>query len=307
MYFYIVFTTSQTICNAYHCEIHWRRYCDISQNIYARFLLLFNLLWLYHQPVEMHAMDLPIFSLQWRHNGRDGVSNHQPHDCLFNCSFRRKSKKTPKLRVTALCAGNSPVTGEFPTQMASNAEIFPFDDVIMLQHCFPCYGSILTVPRTQFLGYALYISTWKLTDIYCYIRMDPSRGCIGSTRGFWLMPLHTRRQTQIMYFALMRWFQCHDMENPRTLGIVSMDESLVTCTQTIWHHISFHSLPIYDFDLNWLYYVKFSPTYYHGICLFFLVSNYQLINVLLNQHNLDPFISLTWKDWWMGQSISIAS
>ena len=35
---------------------------------------------------------------------------------------RRRSKKTPKLRVTGLCAGNSPVTGEFPTRMASNAE-----------------------------------------------------------------------------------------------------------------------------------------------------------------------------------------
>ena len=40
----------------------------------------------------------------------------------FNCLFRRKSKKTPKLRVTDLCAGNSPGTGEFPAQMASNAE-----------------------------------------------------------------------------------------------------------------------------------------------------------------------------------------
>ena len=58
----------------------------------------------------------------WRHNGRDGVSNHQPHDCLLNRSFRRRSKKTSKLRVTGLCAGNSPVTGEFPAQMASNAE-----------------------------------------------------------------------------------------------------------------------------------------------------------------------------------------
>ena len=36
--------------------------------------------------------------------------------------FRRESKKTSKLRVTGLCAGNSPVTGEFPAQMASNAE-----------------------------------------------------------------------------------------------------------------------------------------------------------------------------------------
>ena len=31
-------------------------------------------------------------------------------------------KKTSKLRVTDLCVGNSPVTGEFPAQMASNAE-----------------------------------------------------------------------------------------------------------------------------------------------------------------------------------------
>ena len=26
-------------------------------------------------------------ALQWRHNGRDGVSNHQPHDCLLNRLF----------------------------------------------------------------------------------------------------------------------------------------------------------------------------------------------------------------------------
>ena len=52
---------------------------------------------------------------------RDGVSNHQPHDCLLNGLFRRRSKKTSKLRVTGL-AGRSPVTGEFPAQSTSNAE-----------------------------------------------------------------------------------------------------------------------------------------------------------------------------------------
>ena len=60
--------------------------------------------------------------VQWRHNGRDGVSYHQPHHCLLNRLFRRRSKKTSKPRVTVLRAGNSPVTGEFPAQMASNAE-----------------------------------------------------------------------------------------------------------------------------------------------------------------------------------------
>ena len=61
-------------------------------------------------------------TLQWRHNGHYSVSNHQPHHCLLNRSCRRRSKKTPKLHVTGLCAGNSPGTGEFPAQMASNAE-----------------------------------------------------------------------------------------------------------------------------------------------------------------------------------------
>ena len=53
-----------------------------------------------------------LVSLQWRHNGRDGVSNHS----------LTMSKKTSKLRVTGLCKGNSPVTGEFPAQRASNAK-----------------------------------------------------------------------------------------------------------------------------------------------------------------------------------------
>ena len=60
--------------------------------------------------------------LLWRHNEWESVSNHQPHDCLLNCLFGRRSKKTSKLRVTGLCAGNSSETGEFPAQRASNAE-----------------------------------------------------------------------------------------------------------------------------------------------------------------------------------------
>ena len=59
------------------------------------------------------------------------ISNHQPHDCLLNRLFVHRSKKISKLRVTGLCAGNSPVTGEFPAQRASNAEMVPFGDVIM--------------------------------------------------------------------------------------------------------------------------------------------------------------------------------
>ena len=60
--------------------------------------------------------------LRWRRNGHGGVSNHQPHHCLLSRLFGCRSKKTSKLRVTGLCVGNTPGTGEFPAQMASNAE-----------------------------------------------------------------------------------------------------------------------------------------------------------------------------------------
>ena len=62
------------------------------------------------------------YSLLGRHNEPNGVSNHQPHDCLLNCLFGHRSKKTSKLRVIGFCAGNSPETGELSAQMASNAE-----------------------------------------------------------------------------------------------------------------------------------------------------------------------------------------
>ena len=65
-------------------------------------------------------------ALQWRPNGHDNVSNHQPHHCLLSRLFGRRSKKTSKLRVTGLCAGNSPVPGEIPAQMASYAENISF-------------------------------------------------------------------------------------------------------------------------------------------------------------------------------------
>ena len=61
-------------------------------------------------------------TLRWRHNGCHSVSNPQPHDCLLNRLFRRRSKNTSKLRVTGLCTGNSAGTGEFAAQMACNAE-----------------------------------------------------------------------------------------------------------------------------------------------------------------------------------------
>ena len=71
-------------------------------------------------------------TLQWRQNGLDGVSNHQTAmvyssvysgaDQFIQPFIQAQVKETSTLHVTGLCGGSSPVTDEFPPQMASNAE-----------------------------------------------------------------------------------------------------------------------------------------------------------------------------------------
>ena len=106
---------------------------------------------------------------KWRHNGCDGVSNHQPRDCLLSRLIRRRSKKTSKLRVTGLYAGNSPVTGEFPAQMASNAE----------------YGSIW----------------WRHHDVFVVSRDDADCLCKSDCKG---MPRQLHVPNGFAYYYYMK-------------------------------------------------------------------------------------------------------
>ena len=71
--------------------------------------------------VYMWTTIWPPTSLHWRHNDHDGVSNHQPHGCLLNRLFGRRSKKTSKLRVIGFVWGIHR-DGEFPAHRASYAE-----------------------------------------------------------------------------------------------------------------------------------------------------------------------------------------
>ena len=98
-------------------EIPWlSRLCMNPEWGYKRNRGIFNE-YMHHS----RSMGACFSALQWHHNGCDGVSNHQPHDCLLNRLFRHRSKKTSKLRIRGFCEGNSPVTSEFPAQRASNA------------------------------------------------------------------------------------------------------------------------------------------------------------------------------------------
>ena len=70
-------------------------------------------------------------ALQWRHYGRDGVSNHQPHDCLPNRLSRRRSTKHQSSASPAFVRGihRSPVNS--PHKWPVTRKMRPFDDVIM--------------------------------------------------------------------------------------------------------------------------------------------------------------------------------
>ena len=72
-----------------------------------------------------------LLPLQWRHNGRDGVSNHQPHHCLLSYLFRRRSKKTSKLRVMAFLREIHQWPVNSPHKGPVTRKKFPFDDVII--------------------------------------------------------------------------------------------------------------------------------------------------------------------------------
>ena len=63
-----------------------------------------------------------IYLLQRHPDERDDVLNYRNFHGLPNRLFRRRSKKTPKNRITDLRKGNPPVTVGLPSQKNSNAE-----------------------------------------------------------------------------------------------------------------------------------------------------------------------------------------
>ena len=81
-------------------------------------------------------------SLQWRHNDCDGVWYYRRLVCLLNRLFRRRSKKTSKLRVTSLWEGNHRWLVDSPHKGPVTRKMFPFDDVIM---CLPILSMKLAV------------------------------------------------------------------------------------------------------------------------------------------------------------------
>ena len=128
-------------------------------------------------------------SLQWRHNEYDGVSNHQPHDCLLNRLFRRRSKKKSKLRVTGLCEGNSTVTGEIPApkgQQRGNVSIWwRHHDLLVFSNVGNIFSYEVWQGHSEIIKF-MRTSEWLVRRWYfmlcCYLLMFHSRSWLPFTR-----------------------------------------------------------------------------------------------------------------------------
>ena len=71
-------------------------------------------------PAAVHKTLTSMHKIVW-HYSDVIMSLKSPASREFTRPFRRRSRKTPKLRVTGLCQRNSPVTGFFPAH-PSNAQ-----------------------------------------------------------------------------------------------------------------------------------------------------------------------------------------
>ena len=155
-------------------------------NDVGSYVLIFFTVSAYVAPVSVTT------ALQWRHNGRDGISNHQPHHCLLKRLFTRRSKKASTLRVTGLFEGSSPVAGEFPAQRTSNAE----NVSIWWRHHATYIDKPTLVDDNKPLPGQM------LTKIYVYISLQAWIKYVNSLR-----PRQNRRHLQTAFSNAISWMK----------------------------------------------------------------------------------------------------
>ena len=146
-------------------------------------------------------------ALQWRHNERDGVSNHRLIHCLLSRLFKHRSKKISKLRVTSLCEGNSPMTGEFLAQRASSAENatiwWRHHETVCRRHCgckgWVDWGSKYFIPKNT-LNFEIMIYWFAIASSGA---LSPPHYLIYSVKLWLHYRCRVPSRYQIMYIAIL--------------------------------------------------------------------------------------------------------
>ena len=144
----------QHCLECYMCFISQTDVYGISQCLQHKEVSRSKIIWNTYSVMARHRCEKisPPFwnriTLQWRHNERNGVSNYRRLHCLLNCWFKRRSKKTPKLRVTGLCAGSAA------------DQWIPCTKGQLRGKCFHLMASS-SMAVMQYTGYVIWLIMWR--------------------------------------------------------------------------------------------------------------------------------------------------
>ena len=196
--------------------------------------------------------------LRWRHNKKDGVSNHQPHDYLLNRLFGRRSKKTPKPRVTGLCAGNSPGTGEFPAQMASNTETVSIWWRHHAHRPFSC--PVLYIYICSALGWGngakLKLPLHWQVSVFLILKLEVCAKCKISKRfGNWELGYRQMRFLEIWVKGELRRMSCN--ETATRITVQTTVPTLDQCWVSLHCCLGVHHTSDWPMDPTWTHFIKY--------------------------------------------------
>ena len=128
----------------------------------------FGLFFLIHaymldQNYEMRTCNMLLYhflvTLQWRHNGRDGVSSHQRLYCLLSSCFRYSQRKHQSSASLAFEPGIHRSTVNSPHKRPVTRKMVPFHDVIMKCHLAAVAGTTILIPQHPYKSLQL---NWSL-------------------------------------------------------------------------------------------------------------------------------------------------
>ena len=98
-------------------------------------------------------------SLRWRHNGRDGIWNHQPHPCLLNRLFGVDQRKHQSSASLAFVWGIHRGPVNTPHKWPVTRKMFPSDDAIM-----SCWTPVISMNVDWTLELLLHHNNWTTHD-----------------------------------------------------------------------------------------------------------------------------------------------
>ena len=87
--------------------------------------------WSNHLLLALRALVFTEYPLQWRQNGCDGVSNHQPHHCGLNHLFSAYQRKHQSSASLAFVSGIQQWPVNSPHKWPPTRKMFPFYDAMM--------------------------------------------------------------------------------------------------------------------------------------------------------------------------------